>query len=102
MLGNEFALDVIAERVLEVVGDGDARLTVRLGKPVPNAEGGDYACPCQFSGLGLDTTKVVFGCDAMQAIQLAFVVIGGYLAFVERTKGVKLSWLDGDVGFPRP
>jgi hypothetical protein len=96
--------DVIAERVLDGVGeDGSAReIVVRIGRPRPDPEpGGGWGCPTQILGIGQDEVLVAFGYDAVQALQLAFQMIGARLAYP--TEAVDLTWLgESDLGFPSP
>lgn len=102
--GAEQLGEAVAERILDGVGeDGEMRqVVVRIGKPRPDPEpGGGWGCPTQIVGLGQGDVLVACGHDAVQALQLAFEMIGARLACPPEP--VALTWLgEGDLGFPRP
>jgi hypothetical protein len=102
----EIPMEVIAERELEArAPDGTVRtVTVRIGKPHPDpAPGGDWGCPVQIVGLDDDQVIVAYGYDAVQALQLAFQMVGARLAYPRTEEPVTLTWLDDpDLGFPVP
>jgi hypothetical protein len=97
--------NVIATRVLEVV-DVDGRpcgkVTISIGRPVQEPEG-EWRCPYKIVGLGFRRTRAAFGFDAIQAIQGAFLVIGGTLAGTKEAEEGHLLF-DGstNLGFPLP
>jgi hypothetical protein len=98
-------MEVIAERELEArAPDGTGRtVTVRIGKPRRDPEdGGGWGCPIQIVGLD-DDVLVAYGYDGVQALQLAFQMVGARLAFPRTREPVTLTWLDDlDLGFPVP
>lgn len=102
--GTERLGEAVAERILDGVGeDGVARqVVVRIGRPRPDPEpGGGWGCPTQIVGIGQDDVLVAYGHDAVQALQLAFEMIGARLA--HPPEPVALTWLgEGDLGFSRP
>jgi hypothetical protein len=78
------------------------QIVVRIGKPRPDLEpDGGWGCPTQIVGLGQDDVLVAFGYDAVQALQLAFEMIGARLAYPPEP--MALTWLgESDLGFPIP
>ncbi|MGH9563259.1 MAG: DUF6968 family protein [Terracidiphilus sp.] len=92
--------DVIAERALDAIGDGGSfEVRVRLGKPTPHPKG-DWACPFQITGIGDEKVRLIFGVDAVQALQLAMVAVGSHLS--THQKKAKLAFLsENHLGFPR-
>jgi hypothetical protein len=69
--------EVIAERVLTATINGKPfDVSVRFGKPMPNPSG-EWACPYQINGLGIETVRRACGIDAVQALQLAMFAAGG-------------------------
>jgi hypothetical protein len=97
-------MEVIAERELQArAPDGAVRtVTVRIGKPHRDPEdGGGWGCPVQIVGLDDDDVVVAYGYDGVQALQLAFQMVGARLAFPRAGEPVTLTWLDDlDLGFP--
>lgn len=94
--------DVIAERVLEARKDGQTfRATVRLGRPFRSPDGSHYRCPYQVVGLGDDTIRSAAGEDSIQAIELAFKMLGADL--YGYYKAFAFTWLgQPELGFPKP
>lgn len=97
--------DVIAVRTLEVL-DAEGHLlrhaTVLIGQPKQEASG-EWRCPYQIIGLGMDRVFGALGLDAIQALQLVMVVIGGTLAGTPEAEQGRLRWEGGeDLGFPLP
>lgn len=88
---------VIAERRLEVPGEGGRSVVIRIGLPFQHPRGW-WVCPYRISGLGRTSTQAASGQDAMQAIQLAFERIRCDLD----ESGTAVSWLGmDDHGIPR-
>jgi hypothetical protein len=94
--------DVIAERLLGASKDGQSyRATIRIGRPVQFSDGPRYLCPYQIAGIGDDVVRSAAGEDAVQAIELAFKMLGADLHF--RHKAFKFTWLgQSDIGFRKP
>ncbi|HEY7339073.1 MAG TPA: hypothetical protein VH639_29560 [Bryobacteraceae bacterium] len=90
-----------AERVLTCVGDEEKKFVVRLAPLEPSGRG-EYKCAYQIVGPGVKINRAAYGLDAIQALQCAFVVIGGELAHIERAEGLRFEFAGGDHGFPRP
>ncbi len=90
-------MDVIAERRLEAVSPdiGQATIHLRIGRPVPDAEG-DWVCWVQADGLCLlhGPTKIV-GVDSWQALILALRFLQEML-LAEAERGVMFYWEDGE------
>jgi hypothetical protein len=76
----ESDLDVVAERCLTLSKDGEARqIRIALGRPYQEPDEA-YFCPYRITGIGVGSTKRAGGVDSIQAVQLAFVLIGGELS----------------------
>lgn len=102
MNGTETPL-IIGERSLELAGRRAEGVTVRLGLPATNRAFPGYRCQFWISGSGFNVADYASGVDGIQAIQLAFVVIGGHLSRIEAALGSQLLWNGhDDTGFPRP
>ena len=105
---NDLALgEVIAERHLECRQRRDglsAEVVVRVGKPLPDTSpGGDWYCPFRIVGLGDDTIRAAYGFDSVQALMLAFKLVGSYLQHFQHSLGDSITWLgEKDLGFPVP
>lgn len=97
--------DPIAIRELEAeTADGQVHpVVVRLGRPEPDPlPGGDWRCPFQIVGIGDGAVQFSFGIDAVQALQLAFVIMGAQL-FGANGQRQRITWFGGpDLGFPEP
>jgi len=98
--------EVIATRVLHLIeGEGPSveEVVVKIGKPVPFPDGRHYICPFQITGMGDEETRYAAGIDAVQALQLVMIPIGGYLVRLNQSCGGRLRWdgdEHGDLGFP--
>jgi hypothetical protein len=94
--------DVIAERVLDASKDGQLyKATVRVGRPVRFSDGPRYLCPYQIAGIGDDVVRSAAGEDSLQAIELAFKMLGADLYY--RHKDFRFTWLGQPaIGFPNP
>jgi len=88
----------------ELTLSGRAKVTVAIGKPRKFRGGIDYYCPFQITGMGDEKVRYTGGADAVQALQLALVLIGVQLQSSEEARAGKLSWdggrRRGDFGFP--
>lgn len=97
--------EIIAIREFGAI-DGSAltqKVRVLIGKPEQFPEGPGYYCPFQISGAGSEDIKYAVGIDAVQALQLAMVMIGATLDFRNQELGGILQWegsSKGDLGFP--
>ena len=94
--------DVIAERVLKARKAGQSfTTTVRLGRPVKSPDGSHYCCPYQVLGVGDDVVRSSAGEDSMQALELAFKMVGAEL--YGRHNDIEFTWLGKtNLGFPNP
>lgn len=97
--------DIVAERCIDVEDASGAahEARIQIGKPVEDPRpDGDYLCPFRVVGLGDGAVRCAYGVDAVQAMMLAFKMIGAVLEH-HRNAGATLSWLgDEDLGFPTP
>jgi hypothetical protein len=97
------AFDLIAEGLLTNKSTGVEReIKVQIGRPHMEAVGA-WLCPFKITGQGIDQSKYAGGVDAIQAIQLAFVMIAAVLQHFSRTLNLELHWGgedDNDIGFP--
>lgn len=94
--------DVIAERVLEASKDRQLfRVTIRIGRPIQFSDGPRFLCPYQIAGIGDDVIRSAAGEDSLQAIELAFKMLGADLYL--RHKAFTFTWLgQPELGFPKP
>ena len=97
--------EVIAVRELYIADKQRQKKTivVSLGKPQMFPDVHEHYCPFQISGVGAEKIKYASGIDAMQALQLALVMIGASLRFLNEKTGGNLKWEggnEGDFGFP--
>jgi len=91
----------IAERMLICAEDPQQKVIVRLARPKLNAKAKDYECVYQIRGKGVNLTRSAAGLDAMQALQLAFTMIGAEIDRIEKTSGIHLRFGDlENSGFP--
>lgn len=92
----------IAKR--ELVISGGKAVTVLIGMPQRFPDGNDdYYCPFKIIGISNDSVRYAGGIDAIQALLLAFQMIGSILYTSQEAKSGNLSW-NGvvDLGFPVP
>ncbi len=98
--------DIIASRSLTRERDGEStEIFVLIGKPRQIEDSSDFFAPYQFRGIGLEGIRYAAGVDAVQALQLAMVMIGAELVARSKKPGNKISWghgRNGDLGFPVP
>ena len=95
--------DVIATRMLHLIGEAAKEIRVLIGKPRPFPAGRDFYCPYQITGLGDEKVRYAGGIDAVQALQLAMRMIACDLGLLNESSGRKLRWEgdeSGDLGFP--
>lgn len=97
--------DIIAVRELSLTENDKpgAIVKISLGKPrtFPDSEG--YYCPFLIVGVGAENIKYAAGVDAIQSLQLAMVMIGATLKFLNEGLDGELRWEggdEGDFGFP--
>lgn len=84
--------EIIMTRELE---RGDAIVRVRVGKPMPFAEGEtDCYVPFRIDGLGDDRVLIAGGVDGVQAMLFALAMIGDLL------KNEQVTFLGMEPGFP--
>lgn len=94
----EVAFDIIAERYLTLSSNAAERsVRIKIGRPYEESDGAHF-CPYQIIGIGSETIRRAGGVDAIQALQLALVMIGadlaGYSQFLKWNESVYL-------GFPK-
>lgn len=97
--------DIIAVRELNLRENDkpSAIVKILIGKPrvFPDSEG--YCCPFQIVGVGAENIKYAAGVDAIQSLQLAMVMIGATLQFLNEGLNGELRWEgggEGDFRFP--
>lgn len=98
---------IVAERELDlqVSPRKKAKVLVRIGKPKPDGKiTDDWYCPIQILGLGEERVKAAYGIDAVQALEMAFLMISADLTlYFQRLHPGKLTWLgEHRLGFPPP
>jgi hypothetical protein len=93
---------VIAERRLRVTGRPELDVRVRIGMPRAFQEArADYFCPYQILGIGSGKVRYAGGVDALQALELAVLILPTELEALRRDHP-GLGWEDapdGDYGF---
>ena len=94
---------VVAERAL--ILDSDTRIVARIGLPYTPADFPNESwCPWQIEGLGRDRVRRVVGVDSIQALWLAFQVVGTELYACDEYRSGRLAAFpgeaNGDLGFP--
>lgn len=97
--------DIIAVRELSLAGSDESSASIKifLGKPNVLPDGGGYYCPFQIVGVGAEDIKYAAGVDPIQSLQLAMVMIGATLQFLNEGLDGELRWEgggEGDLGFP--
>lgn len=95
--------EIIATRNFYFVDETSKKRTVSVfvGEPQPSPEG--YHCAFQVIGIGNQNTQVARGCDSIQALQSALVLIAAGLHHLNNEIGGKLTWeggSKGELGFP--
>ncbi|WP_437669671.1 DUF6968 family protein [Sorangium sp. So ce131] len=95
--------DIIATRVIDVLDDTgkpSRQILVHIGRPSQEPTG-EWSLPYQIVGIRKDRIFRVLGLDAVQALQLAHIVIGSVLASSDEAKQGRLRWNGHtDLGFP--
>ena len=97
---------VIAERQI-LDETGATAYVIKIGIPQPFSDGIDFYCPVQVLASGEPTGTISYsaGVDSVQALQLAFKLVGGALIRLNQKHEGKLRWIGdehGDLGFPIP
>ncbi|MEP7182349.1 MAG: hypothetical protein ABI886_09195 [Betaproteobacteria bacterium] len=90
----------VASRKLRIGSDD---VLVVIGKPELFEDGNDYYCPYSIKQGNDLKVSYAGGMDSVQALQLVMQKIGSDLAYMARTQGVRIDWLDdtpGETGFP--
>jgi hypothetical protein len=80
---------VVASRELNL--PAEKKVTVTIGKPekLPDAE--DYYCPYLIAGIGGERVRYAGGVDAVQALELAFKMIGTDLYTSQEAQAKELT-----------
>jgi hypothetical protein len=90
---------IVANRVFRTVGRNPKRVVLTIYRPEP-IRGSDWGCRVSLRGLGgkLDKPRVIYGIDALQALELAMRVSAAVL----EAHAHRLVWLGavGDLGLP--
>jgi hypothetical protein len=88
--------------MLDACKDGKLyKVTVLVGRPVRFSDGSSYLCPYQIAGIGDDVIRSAAGEDSLQAIEVAFKMLGADLYY--RHKDFKFTWFgQPEIGIPRP
>jgi hypothetical protein len=105
MLRLEKIDDVCAIRKLFLLTDPSVEIHVLIGIPQLFLDTADYYCPVQIQGIGTEKVDFAVGIDAVQAMQLAFRLLGSMLAKLNNAYNGALRWegdTKGDLGFPKP
>lgn len=98
--------EIIATRKLHFVDEASNKRTVSVfvGEPRQSPDSSGYQCPFQFIGIGNQKTQLAAGCDSIQALQTALILIAAGLQHLNNEIGGKLTWegggQKGELGFP--
>jgi hypothetical protein len=96
-------VDAIATRRYVIRGsDPSAMVTVRLGVPMRRADG-LYECAVELTDPSGTMLRFPCGVDAMEALQLALILIGTDLKHINEQVDGALFWVEGnreDLGVP--
>ena len=97
--------NIIASRTLYYVDEASHTRTVSVlvGEPRQSPDSPDYDCPFQVIGIGNQTTQLARGCDSIEALQSALILIAAGLNHLNNEIGGKLTWEGGgkgELGFP--
>jgi len=93
--------EVIATRQLNLVGEPDREILVKIGRPELSEH--DYCCRVQVSGIGSERVHGIFGIDSVQALELAMRFLGSELQRLNTQHEGRVRWGDarkGWFGFP--
>ena len=97
--------DIIATRTIDILDEHEhpvRRAFVYIGRPWQEPTG-EWALPYHIVGIGQGKISLVFGFDAIQALQSVQLVIGAMLASSTEGKQGHLRWAgESDLGFPVP
>lgn len=87
-------MEIAATRELELLNglNPSSKVEVVLYKPIP-AEAGGYKCVISVKGLAGSGLPPILGADSMQALVLAIVSLGHYIAHSEENRQGRLRWL---------
>jgi hypothetical protein len=91
-------MDVIAEHTVDVLyPEGKlVRVHLRVGRPFPHAQQGDFACTVSADGLrGWERPTEIFGVGSLHALMLGLRFLYYGLA-VELERGAILHWEGGE------
>ena len=95
--------EVIAERhLVRIDREPNTAIVVVIGKPQAFSNSSDFYCPFQILGIGSEKVKHALGADAIQALQLVMIMIGGDLWTLNKQCGGAIRSQDGspNLGFP--
>lgn len=87
----------IGRRVFTLkIGDAPPiEVTVRFGKPMSPSNAESFYCPYEISDHRGTRIKRVFGCDAIQSIQLALKMADAELRGRAEAEGGEIRWAGG-------
>ena len=97
--------EIIATRRLYFVDETSNKRTVSVfvGEPRQLPDSPGYHCPFQVIGIGNQKTQSALGCDSIQALQAALILIAAGLNHLNNEIGGRLTWEGGgkgELGFP--
>jgi hypothetical protein len=98
--------EIIVSRQYVIEGSDPIEVvTVKIGKPVLRASDGMYECATEIRENGQTWVRRLNGVDALEALQLALILVGTDLNYLSQQPSVRLSWLEGrrrDLALPTP
>jgi len=97
--------EIIATRKLYFIDENNDRRTVSVfvGKPQAAHDSVGYHCPFQVVGIGSQATQLARGCDSIQALQSALILIAASVNHLNNEISGRLTWeggCKGELGFP--
>jgi len=87
--------DIIAEQVLYSDGDVGRPILVRLGRPRRSGPA-EYGCQYEIETATGAKERVAYGVDSINALECAFIMIGGEIAYHERSADSRIVHLNGE------
>jgi hypothetical protein len=97
--------EILATRQLYYLDEASEKRIVNicLGKPQLSPDGQGYECAFEINGIANPKAEKAHGCDAMQALQSALILVGANVDQLNNQLGRRLVWeggVKGELGFP--
>jgi hypothetical protein len=96
------AAEIVAERAYIARGKGwEILITARIGLPRLGADG-RYECGAELEEPDRTTLRYMNGADAIEALQLAIIILGVDLKHINEQLGGSLQWSGAESGLGLP